>query len=86
MVSGTLICPLRLSAPTAFAYYHLGLPDAASSPKIVRFRDWLQAQAAAMPSELEPGDSPSLDLSTAATPGIDPDPLEDVAQADIRGS
>ena len=86
MVSGTLICPLRLSAPTAFAYYLVGLPDAASSPKIVRFRDWLQAQAAAMPSELEPGDSPSLDLSTAATPGIDPDPLEDVAQADIRGS
>jgi LysR family glycine cleavage system transcriptional activator len=43
----TLICPLSLSAPTAFAYYLLGLPEATTLPKIVCFRDWLRAEAAA---------------------------------------
>jgi LysR family glycine cleavage system transcriptional activator len=43
----TLICPLQLAAPTTFAYYLLGLPEATTFRKIVRFRDWLQAEAAA---------------------------------------
>jgi len=43
--NGTLICPLRLAAPTAFAYYLLCLPEAAAARKVVRFRDWLQAEA-----------------------------------------
>jgi len=43
----TLICPLGLSAPTAFAYYLLGLPEAIALQKIVCFRDWLRAEAAA---------------------------------------
>jgi len=43
----TLICPHRLSAPTAFAYYLLGLPEATALQKIVYFRDWLRAEAAA---------------------------------------
>jgi LysR family transcriptional regulator, glycine cleavage system transcriptional activator len=43
----TLICPLDLAAPTAFAYYVLGLPEATALQKIVCFRDWLRAEAAA---------------------------------------
>ncbi len=43
----TLICPLSLAAPTAFAYYLLGLPEATALQKIVCFRDWLQVEAAA---------------------------------------
>jgi LysR family glycine cleavage system transcriptional activator len=41
-----LICPLNLAAPTAFAYYLLGLPEATALQKIVCFRDWLQVEAA----------------------------------------
>ena len=41
----TLICPLSLTAPTAFAYYLLGLPETTAVQKIVCFRDWLQAEA-----------------------------------------
>jgi LysR family glycine cleavage system transcriptional activator len=84
LASGTLICPLRLSAPTAFAYYLVGLPDAAALPKITRFRQWLQAEAAAMPSELGEASSPSLDLSAAPAPAIDAGDLDDVATADIK--
>lgn len=47
VADGTLVCPLPLSAPTAFSYYLLVLPEAAAQPKIVRFREWLQAEAAA---------------------------------------
>ena len=47
IASGTLICPLRLAAPTAFAYYLLSLPEVTTLQKIVRFRDWLQAEALA---------------------------------------
>jgi LysR family transcriptional regulator, glycine cleavage system transcriptional activator len=45
LANGTLICPLRLTAPTAFAYYLLGLPEATALKKIIRFRDWLCAEA-----------------------------------------
>ena len=43
----TLICPLSRAAPTAFAYYLLCLPEADAFQRIVCFRDWLRAEAAA---------------------------------------
>jgi LysR family transcriptional regulator, glycine cleavage system transcriptional activator len=46
LANGTLVCPLRLVAPTAFAYYLLGLPEAATLQKVIRFRDWLHTEAA----------------------------------------
>jgi LysR family glycine cleavage system transcriptional activator len=46
LASGTLICPLHLATPTAFAYYLLCLPEAADLHRIVCFRDWLHAEAA----------------------------------------
>jgi LysR family glycine cleavage system transcriptional activator len=47
VANGTLVRPLPLNAPTAFSYYLLALPEAAALPKIVRFREWLQAEAEA---------------------------------------
>jgi LysR family transcriptional regulator, glycine cleavage system transcriptional activator len=55
LANGTLICPLRRVAPTAFAYYLVGLPEAASADRIVRFTKWLQAEAAAVAAEIEAG-------------------------------
>jgi LysR family glycine cleavage system transcriptional activator len=46
LASGTLVCPLEMSAPTAFAYYLLGLPEAVESPKIALLRGLLVAEAA----------------------------------------
>lgn len=57
LANGSLICPLRRVAPTAFAYYLVGLPEAASLDKIVRFSEWLRAESAAMAAEI---DSPGL--------------------------
>jgi LysR family transcriptional regulator, glycine cleavage system transcriptional activator len=53
VANGTLVCPLPLTAPTAFSYYLLALPEAAALPKIVRFREWLQAEAAATIADAE---------------------------------
>jgi len=53
LANGTLICPLRHVAPTAFAYYLVGQSEAASLDKVVRFSGWLQAEAAAMAAEIE---------------------------------
>ena len=53
LADGTLICPLPLTAPTAFSYHLLALPEAAAMPKIVRFREWLQAEAAATIADAE---------------------------------
>lgn len=47
VANGTLVRPLPLSASTAFSYYLLALPEATALPKIVRFREWLQEEAAA---------------------------------------
>jgi LysR family transcriptional regulator, glycine cleavage system transcriptional activator len=47
VVNKTLICPLSEAAPTTFAYYLLGLPEATTLQKIVCFREWLQVEAAA---------------------------------------
>jgi LysR family glycine cleavage system transcriptional activator len=56
MANRTLTCPLRRVAPTGFAYYLVGLPEAASLEKIVRFSGWLQAETAAMAGEIESPD------------------------------
>jgi LysR family transcriptional regulator, glycine cleavage system transcriptional activator len=53
VANGTLVCPLPLTAPTAFSYHLLALPEAAALPKIVRFREWLQAEAAATIADAE---------------------------------
>jgi LysR family glycine cleavage system transcriptional activator len=41
----TLVCPLSLAAPTAFAYYLLALPEAVDRPTIALFRSLLVAEA-----------------------------------------
>ncbi|HUB45824.1 MAG TPA: LysR substrate-binding domain-containing protein [Acetobacteraceae bacterium] len=43
---GTLVCPLRLAAPTSFSYYLLELPEAVDRPRVAAFRDLLIAEAA----------------------------------------
>jgi LysR family transcriptional regulator, glycine cleavage system transcriptional activator len=67
----TLICPLRLAAPTAFAYYLVGLPDTTALQKIVSFRNWLQAEAARHLSQLEDSSVDAL-LSEELCPGCAP--------------
>jgi len=44
---GALICPLPVATSTAFSYYLVALPEAAVLPRVVRFRHWLRAEAAA---------------------------------------
>jgi LysR family glycine cleavage system transcriptional activator len=60
---GVLVCPLRLAAPTAFAYYLLELPEAVGKPKIALFRRMLVAEAAMtenmMRSVQEPPSNPA---------------------------
>jgi LysR family glycine cleavage system transcriptional activator len=53
LANGTLVCPLLLSTPTAFAYYLVGLPETVALPKIARFRRWLQEEAAATAATLQ---------------------------------
>jgi LysR family glycine cleavage system transcriptional activator len=66
IADGTLICPLRLSAPTAFAYYLLALPEAAGSARIASLRDWLQAEAAATIPAADLPDAPRLTAEASA--------------------
>ena len=47
LASGSLVCPLRLTAPTAYSYYLLSLPEAADRPKIAAFRKLMVMEAAA---------------------------------------
>jgi LysR family glycine cleavage system transcriptional activator len=63
---GTLICPLRLSAPTAFAYYLLTLPEAEAVAKFVAFRSWLKDEAAATLTGLDLPDAPAVTDEPAA--------------------
>jgi len=42
---GTLVCPLALVTPTAFAYYLVAPPDTVSLPPVKYFREWLQQEA-----------------------------------------
>jgi len=60
LADGSLVCPLRLSAPTAFAYYLLTLPEAQGLAKIIAFRAWLQAEAAATITGGDVPDAPPL--------------------------
>lgn len=60
LADGALICPLRLSAPTAFAYYLLALPKAEASAKVVAFRAWLKAEAATTVAGADLPDAPAL--------------------------
>ncbi len=46
LANGALVCPLKLTAPTSYAYYLLGLPEAVDRPKIATFRQLLVAEAA----------------------------------------
>jgi hypothetical protein len=46
LASGSLVCPLKLTAPTSFTYYLLGLPEVVERPKIALFRSLLVAEAA----------------------------------------
>jgi LysR family glycine cleavage system transcriptional activator len=59
LANGTLVCPLPLATPTAFSYYLVGLPESAKLAKIVRFRRWLRAEAAATVSTAPPLESPA---------------------------
>jgi len=45
VANGSLVRPLRLTAPTAFAHYLVTLPEAARQPKTVAFCEWLQMEA-----------------------------------------
>jgi len=67
LANGSLICPLRLSAPTAFAYYLLTLPEAEGSAKIIAFRAWLQGEAACTVAGMDLPDAPPL--TGEASPG-----------------
>jgi LysR family transcriptional regulator, glycine cleavage system transcriptional activator len=67
----TLICPLSLAAPTAFAYYLLGLPEATTLERIVCFRNWLRAEAAAFTKTqgyARPSEGPHRDRDSATWP------------------
>jgi LysR family glycine cleavage system transcriptional activator len=50
LASGTLVCPLPLTTPTAFAYYLVALPGSVDLPEVVLFSDWLRAEARATES------------------------------------
>lgn len=52
VASGTLVCPLPLATPTAFAYFLVALPEAVNLPNVSRFRDWLQTEAAARKAQI----------------------------------
>jgi LysR family transcriptional regulator, glycine cleavage system transcriptional activator len=66
IAKGTLVCPLRLAAPTTFSYYLLGLPEAVDRPSIAVFRRLLIAEAAIterlMRSAAEPAANPANDI------------------------
>jgi LysR family glycine cleavage system transcriptional activator len=44
---GSLLCPLKLAAPTAFSYHLLSVPEAEERPRIRLFRRLLNEEAAA---------------------------------------
>jgi LysR family glycine cleavage system transcriptional activator len=71
VADGTLVCPLPLSAPTAFSYYLLVLPEAAAQPKIVRFREWLQAEAATTRVNAELSNPRSNDAGNTLVPAVE---------------
>ena len=59
IASGTLVCPLKLAAPTAYSYHLLGLPEVVDRPKIAMFRRLLVAEAAATEASVQAIGSPA---------------------------
>ena len=59
IASGTLVCPLKLAAPTAYSYYLLGLPEVVDRPKIAMFRRLLITEAAATEASVQSIGSPA---------------------------
>jgi LysR family transcriptional regulator, glycine cleavage system transcriptional activator len=51
---GTLVSPLPIATSTAYSYYIVALPESALLPKVVPFRRWLRAEAAATTSVAPP--------------------------------
>jgi LysR family transcriptional regulator, glycine cleavage system transcriptional activator len=70
LADGTLVCPLKLAAPTAYTYYLLGLPEAVDRPKIAMFRKLLVAEAAATEASTlsigTPATVPEFDMASLA--------------------
>ena len=69
LARGALVCPLRRSAPTAFAYYLIGLPEAAVNPRVTLFRDIMLAEAAATEACMASIDAPCRDDAEARIVG-----------------
>lgn len=65
---GTLVCPLPLTAPTAFSYYLLAPRETAAQPTIVRLREWLQAEAAATIADAELSNPRAKDAGPSVVP------------------
>ena len=59
IANGTLVCPLKLAAPTAYSYYLLGLPEVVDRPKIAMFRRLLVTEAAATEASVQAIGSPA---------------------------
>jgi DNA-binding transcriptional LysR family regulator len=45
IADGSLVCPLPITAPTAFNYYLLGTPEQMDSPRVVAFRKLIVAES-----------------------------------------
>ena len=72
IASGTLVCPLKLAAPTAYSYHLLGLPEVVDRPKIAMFRRLLVAEAAATEAAVQVIGSPAANAAAevAALPVV----------------
>jgi LysR family transcriptional regulator, glycine cleavage system transcriptional activator len=69
MADGTLVCPLPLTAPTAFSYYLLAPRETAAQPTIARLREWLRAEAAATIADAELSNPRAKDAAPSVVPG-----------------
>ena len=72
LANGALICPLALSAATAFSYHLVALPQVAGLPEVRVFSDWLLTEArqtAAVVAHIEPEEKrlrAALNLATTS--------------------
>jgi LysR family glycine cleavage system transcriptional activator len=67
LANGTLVCPLPLTTPTAYAYYLVTLPDTATLPNVVLFSEWLRAEAqemTGMAAEIDAAEMRLREIST----------------------
>ena len=67
VVSGALVCPLKLAAPTAYSYYLLSPPELADRPKIATFRQLLVTEAAATEAFMHAIGSPAANSQADIT-------------------